>query len=289
MALSYDTLDNEAAWRDEYEPPALAAHNTRLRAHYSLSKSDCGSKGDNRHLKGRHRSYRWCTTSAYCTNRSYGTTAARDKRGDPNALRATDVGLTGQRLRDATARLLAAKRAGRLAGLAEFFGTVDGVNVVGWFEGHEATSDDSHLYHLHNGYWGDAVNDPAFLAELFDTITGADMPLINDPDGIALIYRVDAILGNKPTAEFTLPAVGKKLAEKRSERNEVHGVLEALMHGQAALDLRMQTLEAKPVTVAMSAEDRAAIVADLVAALHVPTAAEIAVATVDEDHRRSES
>lgn len=115
------------------------------------------------------------------------------------------------------------------------------------------------------------------------------MPLINDPDGIALIYRVDAILGNKPTAEFTLPAVGKKLAEKRSERNEVHGVLEALMHGQAALDLRMQTLEAKPVTVAMSAEDRAAIVADLVAALHVPTAAEIAVATVDEDHRRSES
>lgn len=194
MAYSYDVLDNEAAWRDEYETPEVAAFNARLRAHYGLDKNNCGSKGDNRHLKGRHRSRRWCLTSAYCTNRDYGTTDARDKAGPADALRATDVGIQGQRLRDATARLLAAKRAGRLPQLAEFFGTVDGVTVTGWFEGHVSSSDSSHLYHLHLGYWTGSTLDQAFFDELFDIITGGGfMAGVTVKDQEVAIWRLEGI------------------------------------------------------------------------------------------------
>ena len=42
-------------------------------------------------------------------------------------------------------------------------------------------------------------------------------------------------------------------------------------------------------TVQMSAEDRAALAAQLAEALHVPTAEEIATSVADEDHRRSEN
>ena len=34
---SYDELDNEVWWTREYEPPALAKFNSRLRAFYSLT------------------------------------------------------------------------------------------------------------------------------------------------------------------------------------------------------------------------------------------------------------
>jgi hypothetical protein len=47
--------------------------------------------------------------------------------------------------------------------------------VVGWYEGHASSSDASHLYHLHLGYWTEQATNADFFARLYDTITGDDM------------------------------------------------------------------------------------------------------------------
>lgn len=173
---TYAELAAESWWVAELEPPALAAFNARLRTRYGHTLAQTGSKGDNRHLRGRHRSINWALNSIYCTNRSYGTVDARDRRGNWNALRATDVGITGATLRAASGRLDSAVRAGTLPELAEWFGTIDGITVVGWYEGHASSSDASHLYHLHLGYWTEqAATNVEFFARLYDTITGDDM------------------------------------------------------------------------------------------------------------------
>lgn len=169
---SYDQLDNEVWWIREYEPPALARFNARLRARYGLTRSQCGSKGDNLHLRGRHRSVNWILNSAYCTNRTYAASDARDRRGPQDALRATDLGLSGPALWAVCRRVDAAVRAGRLPQLAEWYGTFDGRTVVGWSNGKPATSDTSHLTHAHFGSWTESTDHAAYYELFYNVITG---------------------------------------------------------------------------------------------------------------------
>lgn len=176
---TYLDLNREEWYRDQFEPPALAAFNERLRQFYGHTRAQTGSPGDNNHLKGRHRSINWCLNSIYCTNRAYGTTDQRDRRGNWDWYRATDIGITGPTLFAACKRLDEAVKAGRLLGLAEWFGTFDGLRVSGWFEGkpsdHASTS---HLTHLHCGYWTEHADDNELFDLLFEVITGGgeDMP-----------------------------------------------------------------------------------------------------------------
>jgi hypothetical protein len=169
---TYAQLEQESYWRAEVEAPAHAALNNRLRVHYGQTRVQAGSKGDNRHLQGRHRSRVWCLSSRYCTNRTYATIDARDRRGDGNWLRATDIGVQGAELRAVSARLDAAVLAGRLPCLAEWFGTIDGRNVTGWYQGRRSSSDTSHLYHAHVGIWTEFCDNAPQLQLLGDIITG---------------------------------------------------------------------------------------------------------------------
>lgn len=183
---TYAALMAEAVWRAQFVPPLLDSVLIRpLRTFYSLGPSAVGAPGDNNHVYGRHRSANWDRTSIYCTNRSYGTTDARDKRGGQDWYRAVDIGISGQPLWDACHRLDNAVRAGRLPGLAEWFGSYDGKTVVGWYEGHPSSSDSSHLYHAHVGLWNEVANDEATLRAVYQTFTGQvpttevdDMPSI---------------------------------------------------------------------------------------------------------------
>jgi len=172
---TYLELNREAVWRAQFVPQAL---NERLilplRAHYGLGPTLIGAPGDNNHLYGRHRSRNWALASIYCTNRSYGTTDARDKRGDGNWYRAIDIGITGQPLYDACRRVDVAVRAGRLPGLAEWFGTFDGRTVVGWYQGRPSSSDSSHLTHFHGGWWNESANDFAGMNLFFRIFTGTE-------------------------------------------------------------------------------------------------------------------
>ncbi len=167
-------LTSELQWNAEFVAPAHEAFNARLRAFYDKGPAEIGSKGDYNHLRGRHRSRIWDLTSAFCTDRTYATQDARDKAGNGAWLRASDVGIQGPVMWAACRRLAAAVRAGRLPAVAEWFGTFDGISVVGWYEGWASTSDSSHLRHLHVGLWTQYCNDEAQLKLLGDIITGED-------------------------------------------------------------------------------------------------------------------
>jgi hypothetical protein len=171
---TYEQLAQESYWTAEFEAPAHAELNDRLRGHFGHTRSQTGSKGDNRHLDGRHRSRKWILHSRFCSdpNRDYGTRDERDLAGDGDWLRATDLGVQGAALRAVSARVDRAVRAGLLPAVAEWFGTIDGRTVVGWYEGHPSSADDSHLYHFHFGLWTGSCNDADQLRLLGDIITG---------------------------------------------------------------------------------------------------------------------
>jgi len=173
---SYLQLAQEQVWQDQYVPDNLTTLLIDpLRAFYSMGAASIGAPGDNNHLYGRHRSADWDRSSAFCTNRSYGTTDARDHGGDQNIYRAVDVGIQGEVLYAASHRVDELVRSGAAPGVAEWFGTFDGVNVVGWYEGGPSSSDDSHLWHLHVGFWNSSAEDPATLQAVLAAITGEDM------------------------------------------------------------------------------------------------------------------
>lgn len=174
--MSDSDITAEVWWDREQVPVPLDAFVDDLCTHYQVPRTNGGTKGNTAHRTGRHRSIEWCLNSDFCTNTAYGTRDARDKRGNPRHIRAFDFEFpTDAEFWAACRRLDAAVRAGRCPYLAEWFGTFDGRQVVGWFEGHPGSADTSHLKHLHGGLWTESADDPAALAELFTILTGADM------------------------------------------------------------------------------------------------------------------
>ncbi|HEX6872672.1 MAG TPA: hypothetical protein VF163_16365, partial [Micromonosporaceae bacterium] len=253
----------ESWWNAEYEPPALAKFNTRLRSFYDHTKVQTGSKGDDNHLRGRHRSRNWCLNSRYCTNRAYGTTDARDKRGDGDWLRATDCGIQGTQLQQASKRLDTAVRAGLLPCVAEWFGTFDGLVVSGWYEGKPSSSDTSHLWHLHAGLWTEYANHDQQLDLLYQVITGDDMAL-SDEQYRDYVARED---GTRPL----ITASDALFSARRDSYYARQGVAELLA--------RPQTPPAQVDAAALAA----ALVADPAFAAMVEAAAERAVRKVSAD------
>jgi len=146
-----------------------------LRNFYGLDANSCGAPGDNNHLYGRHRSANWDRQSVYCTNRSYGTVDTKDHQGDQDWYRAVDVGISGPTLWDACHRMDSAVRAGLLPEVAEWFGSFDGKTVVGWYEGHASSSDSSHLYHMHVGFWNEFANYFQVMEKVYAVITGEEL------------------------------------------------------------------------------------------------------------------
>lgn len=176
--VTYAELAAESWYNDETTAPAHQGFNVRVRNKFNVSAVEVGSKGDNNHLRGRHRSRNWTRNSIYCTDRAYGDTDTRDKSGDGDWLSASDLGGMPALERYAfTKRLDEAVRAGFLPCVAEWFGTWDGVTVYGWYQGHASTSDSSHLYHTHIGLWRSMCNDITQLQILGDIITGDEMEL----------------------------------------------------------------------------------------------------------------
>lgn len=160
---SYAELGEEQAWQDEFAAPALSVLASRLRAHYP----DAGVwiRGDNDHLRGYHRSRRWIQTSIHCTNRVYSVSRTSGDRGggNENWACALDLGnLPQSELHAVCRRLDAACRAGRLEKITEWFGNVGGNSIVdGWdnISNRPASSDSSHLTHLHVSFDRGRAND----------------------------------------------------------------------------------------------------------------------------------
>lgn len=178
---TYAELAAEQWWGREVVTPELTWLGTELCRRTGRPRDAAGSKGDNRHLRGSHRSQEWIKHSRYCTNRSYtvqsGLTSAQLRH-----IAGFDFnpGSAAQMVAQSK-RIIAAMRAGQLDEVLEFYGTVDGKTVTGWNnrENRYATSDSSHLWHWHISIDRRRCADRALMERILrialgDTTTGED-------------------------------------------------------------------------------------------------------------------
>lgn len=115
-----------------------------------------GTKGDWKHLRGAHRSQDFILRSPLCTSRTYtrqdGLTGEQERHIAGFDFTPGEWGTSANRalMRAQTARLRAAMLDGRLLGVREVIGTLDGRTVSGTrYNGQSLSSDDSHLDHWH--------------------------------------------------------------------------------------------------------------------------------------------
>lgn len=179
---SYEELRSEVWWDREFQPPTLAKLCSDLRAFYKVSAMNIGSKGNNLHLRGYHRSYAWLKNSRYCTNRSYSTTETSGNRrpANGNHLCAVDITIPATKLIPMCRRLDIAVRAGRLEKITEWYGNDDGDNRVDGYNNvvnAVASSDDSHLWHAHLSFdRGMVTRDHTDLYHVLTGTTPAPIP-----------------------------------------------------------------------------------------------------------------
>jgi hypothetical protein len=170
---TYAQLEAESWWGREIVPEALAALGVRLRQAYGRPAASIGIKGDNAHLRGAHRSQEWILNSAYCTNRSY-TVQTGLSGTQARYLAGLDFtpGSTA-RMIELCSRLDRAVRAGRLEQVREWYGNLDGDGRVDGYDNirnRAATSDSSHLWHLHLTVDRRRVADPAAMQKVGDVL-----------------------------------------------------------------------------------------------------------------------
>jgi hypothetical protein len=201
------SITSESYWGREIVTDALNNLFHRCCDHFGSNPLGGGTKGNAAHTTGRHRSREWVSNSAFCTDRTYGTVDKRDRDGNPRYIRAMDVKLTPAQMRDVCHRLDNAVRGGRLPQVAEWFGTFDNRNVVGWYEGHPSSADSSHLEHVHVGMWTVYADDVPALDEIFEVMTGDDVsdlfPKFGDKsEGVKYLQRRLVRLGYLTTAQI---------------------------------------------------------------------------------------
>lgn len=131
----------------EYAPKAL--YDLFDLIHAKIPSAQMGGiRGDVAHTYGYHRARNVLPASDYSVCQS-----KLDREGDGWACAALDVTLgSGDVMHTVSRRLLAAKNDPRMKPVREFFGSIDGRNVIGWdwLRNTSTTSSDmSHLWHIH--------------------------------------------------------------------------------------------------------------------------------------------
>lgn len=141
-----------------------------------------GTKGNEVHLNGGHRSQEWILNSDWCTNTRY--TVQTGLSGEqPRHIAALDRtpgswGTAENRARMVleTGRLIAAARAGKLVGVTQIQGTLDGKTTYGQnFPSLNTTvPDDSHLDHWHLTFDRRYLHDAALMQRIVAVVLGEE-------------------------------------------------------------------------------------------------------------------
>lgn len=109
---------------------------------------------------------------------NYSVQLPEDRAGGSSWASAVDMSMSAEQMKLVTGRLLASAKDEtdlRLNYVREFYGTLDGETVVGYdtYYGTPATSDDSHLWHVHISFLRAHADDPAAMAAVLSVITAA--------------------------------------------------------------------------------------------------------------------
>jgi len=205
--------------RAEVVPQSINDMGTRLKAHYGVGADSFGSKGNEYHDYGYHRSRKWILLdpdSRYGTS-DYSVQTSRDNGGDEDWNRAFDFvpGVWGtqenrRRMIEITTRVYNAAKARdpRLKNMREFAGTLDGKNVITFncADGsHKSPFDITHLDHCHGSMYTDTAD--ADHNGIVDIMLGED-----DDMGASQLGPFQL---NADQTALTLPPVEAGIADPR--------------------------------------------------------------------------
>jgi hypothetical protein len=172
---SYAELQRESAWNREYLTDPMREFCDRIASGLGIPRVNVGSKGDNLHLNGGHRSQRWILTSRFCTNRTY-TVWGGLPENLMDALGAIDITpKSKEQMLLICQRLDRAVRAGLIEEVVAWYGNVDGDNRVDGYDNIRnvlASSDSSHLWHLHITFNRWALAIKAVFDKLYNILMG---------------------------------------------------------------------------------------------------------------------
>ena len=178
---TYAQLEAEQWWGREVRTTELKWLGDELCRRTGAPATSIGTKGNNCHLNGGHRSQEWITHSQFCTNRHYtvqsGLTA--EQRRHLAALDRTPLawGTVANRAQVAveTKRLLDAAKAGKLKGVTQIEGTLDGKTPFGYNveTGTTFTPDVSHLDHWHLTFDRRYLTDMALMRRIAAAVLGS--------------------------------------------------------------------------------------------------------------------
>jgi len=199
-------ITDDPYFQRELVPEQLARLSAALRARWALASGATGIKGDEDHKRGYHRSREFNLYSPYCINRTYSVTETVGNRigGDARWLAGMDISLPDRLLLGACQRLDEAVRAGRLEKVTEWYGNKDGdTRVDGYDNIHNAiaSSDSSHLWHMHISFDRGRVNEDH--SDLYAILTG-DTDVITDDDVERIAKRAAELTWRQPVSSPSL-------------------------------------------------------------------------------------
>lgn len=168
-------LQAEPWWGREIVTPELDWLGDTICARTGRPRAAAGTKGDVNHLRGAHRSQEWILNSRYCTSRTYTVQSGLSGEQVRHIAGFDFTPGSGAAMLAQCRRLYAAVRDGRLEEVREFYGNVDGDQVVdGWdnVANRAATSDSSHLWHWHLTIDRRRLRDQALMERILATALG---------------------------------------------------------------------------------------------------------------------
>ncbi len=186
---TYAQLQSESWWGREVITPELTWLGNELCAALGVGRDHFGSKGDNAHLNGGHRSQEWIKNSRYCTNRNYTTVAGLNPEQARHiaALDITPANLD-QMLRICR-NLDRVVRAGQLEEIVEWYGnTNNDQRVDGWnnIKNAVASSDSSHLWHAHLTFDRRVLRDMGVMRRVLNALlNGTGTPPVTESAPVA--------------------------------------------------------------------------------------------------------
>lgn len=247
-------LQGESEWNDELAAPALATLARQLRTALHVPDDAVGIRGDINHLRGYHRSAAWVHRSAFCTDRSYSVSETPGNRspGDVNWVCALDVGgLPQDKLIAMCQRVDAAVRSGRFEKITEWYGNINGDQHVDGYDNIRnvlATSDSSHLVHLHLSFDRGRANEDH--SDVFAILMGDDMPTAEE----LWSHDIDSSTNN-----YT--AAGALLDTTRRVGDLYNRVIPGIVQSFQALSAKLETLSqaVAAISIALTPEQLASL------------------------------
>ncbi|GIF74720.1 hypothetical protein [Asanoa siamensis] len=192
----------------EIVTPEFGALGKELRRRTGRPADAVGIKGDNRHLKGAHRSNEFIRKSPLCTNRTStlqsGLTPEQERHIAAFDFTPGAWGTPANRavMKTHTTRLRAAMLDGRLPGLRQVIGTLDGTTVTGTnADGSTFDASDSHLDHWHLTFDRRRCRDQTLMERVVTVVLGEkETDVIEDSkDGQAMMWRLEALQAGADT------------------------------------------------------------------------------------------